>query len=434
MTNRFFIFIVAQCIIAIVMYLVFSLQFINDSTKTQDMKWQEQQQPTQLEQLDWSLVEQLRNYSSEAIINKLLFAASKTPIEPFTFQSMLQCADRKLKQVDFDIKYWSYANPSVNEKMFTAGGSLILIYNQRIYKMNNWSTNPKVHVEVFFKLLTLLVKIVKLDNVILSVDFGDGILNIPQNARPTLLATKSIFSGEFLIPNFQIIRSLLSTKYPFAQHLPTKLPEASVYDFWKARKNTALFRGANSGPYYQELQHGTYPRFRLVEISKMYPELVDAGFSGYHMSFPKERKDEIMNYYGTVPMMSYSEAFSRYNYYVSVDGNTAAWRVAYLMSAPLVLIKQQSIFIEHFYTSMREWEDFVPVRNDLSDLVDAIKLKAQQIVNNQMKFVLKYLATEGTLCYMYDLLHQLSTVQKYFKFAKYANETLIFNQKLELFK
>lgn len=77
----------------------------------------------------------------------------------------------------------------------------------------------------------------------------------------------------------------------------------------------------------------------------------------------------------------------------------------YLLAGGGLVLKQDSPYYEHFYGKLAAWEHFVPVRRDLSDLVDRIKWarendeKAQQIAINAKNFANENLLPQHVICY-----------------------------------
>lgn len=51
----------------------------------------------------------------------------------------------------------------------------------------------------------------------------------------------------------------------------------------------------------------------------------------------------------------------------------AAYRLPYLLAGDSVVLKQDSIYYEHFYNELRPWEHYIPISADLGDLLDKIQ-------------------------------------------------------------
>lgn len=45
----------------------------------------------------------------------------------------------------------------------------------------------------------------------------------------------------------------------------------------------------------------------------------------------------------------------------------------YLLSGNSVILKQDSIYYEHFYSDLQPWKHYVPFKKDLSDLLEKIQ-------------------------------------------------------------
>ncbi|VDO92024.1 unnamed protein product [Soboliphyme baturini] len=74
------------------------------------------------------------------------------------------------------------------------------------------------------------------------------------------------------------------------------------------------------------------------------------------------------------------------------------------MAGNSLIFKQDSHYEEHFYSLLKPWTHFVPVRRDLSNLVDQVKwamahdARSRHIVANMQSFVDAYLLPkEGEL-------------------------------------
>lgn len=67
----------------------------------------------------------------------------------------------------------------------------------------------------------------------------------------------------------------------------------------------------------------------------------------------------------------------QYKYQINMDGTVAAYRLPYLLAGDSVVLKQDSIYYEHFYNELRPWEHYVPVRADLGDLLEKIQWARQ---------------------------------------------------------
>jgi hypothetical protein len=58
---------------------------------------------------------------------------------------------------------------------------------------------------------------------------------------------------------------------------------------------------------------------------------------------------------------------------VNVDGTVAAYRLPYLLLGNSAVLKQESAYFEHFYPRLEPFRHFIPLKRDLSDLIEKIK-------------------------------------------------------------
>lgn len=90
---------------------------------------------------------------------------------------------------------------------------------------------------------------------------------------------------------------------------------------------------------------------------------------------------------------------------MTLDGTVAAYRLAYLLAGNGLVMKQDSNYYEHYYRLLKPWKHYVPVKRDLSDLVDQIKWaqehdeEARKISKRGRSFVRRYLNPKEIFCY-----------------------------------
>ena len=71
-----------------------------------------------------------------------------------------------------------------------------------------------------------------------------------------------------------------------------------------------------------------------------------------------------------------------------MDGTVAAYRFPYLMAGGSLIFKQDSNYYEHFYQDLKPYVHYVPIKADVSDIVE----KIQWARNHDEKVCLLYLA------------------------------------------
>ena len=65
--------------------------------------------------------------------------------------------------------------------------------------------------------------------------------------------------------------------------------------------------------------------------------------------------------------------YLQYKYQLNIDGTVAAYRFPYLMVANSLVFKQDSTYYEHFYRHLEPWKHYIPLKSDLSDVIEKLK-------------------------------------------------------------
>jgi len=134
--------------------------------------------------------------------------------------------------------------------------------------------------------------------------------------------------------------------------------------------------------------------------------------------FPIRRKSLYQLYYFSEDETKYGKKspyvpfpdFFNYRYQINIDGTVAAYRLPYLLLGNSLVLKQDSKYYEHFYSVLKPYEDFLPIKSDLSDLIDQIKWaqenenKILQMIKSANLKVSKALEPRELLCYWTTVL------------------------------
>ncbi|XP_055634430.1 protein O-glucosyltransferase 2-like [Toxorhynchites rutilus septentrionalis] len=147
-------------------------------------------------------------------------------------------------------------------------------------------------------------------------------------------------------------------------------------------------------------------RLDLVGISRSNPDVVNASLTNFFF-FPDEEK-----IYGPkVAHISFFEFFD-YKYQINVDGTVASYRFPYLLGGSSVVFKQDSKYYEHFYSKLQSGVQYIPIKKDLSDLIQSIEQAKSmeenmlEIRNNAKIFAEENLLPKSILCYYGNLFRQ----------------------------
>ena len=144
----------------------------------------------------------------------------------------------------------------------------------------------------------------------------------------------------------------------------------------------------------------------LVRLSKRHPDLLDANLT--RMFFFRDQLSEFEPLSAYVPMTRFFD----YKYQISLDGTVAAYRLPYLLSGDALVLKQTSSYYEHFYRDLVPYEHFLPLKNDLSDVIEQIQWardhddEVQRIVKQAQEFTQRNLLPHQILCYHVRVLDE----------------------------
>ncbi|XP_030743548.1 protein O-glucosyltransferase 3 [Echinops telfairi] len=107
----------------------------------------------------------------------------------------------------------------------------------------------------------------------------------------------------------------------------------------------------------------------------------------------------------------------KYKYQVNVDGTVAAYRFPYLMLGDSLVLKQDSPYYEHFYMALTPWKHYVPIKRNLSDLLEKVKWakendeEAKKIAKEGQLTARELLQPHRLYCYYYSVLQKYAALQ-----------------------
>lgn len=191
------------------------------------------------------------------------------------------------------------------------------------------------------------------------------------------------------------------------------------------KEEKIFWRGSSTGGTYNLNNYATLPRLSLVMMSKSFPHLIDAKFTNYVQFSDDKSGQDLRNVleilFGQEHKWVKERDHLKYKYLISVDGNTAAWlRVPWIMLSNSVLLKQESDYIEIFSSSMKPFVHYVPIKHDLSDIMEKLEWlknndeQAKKIAYNATKFVEENLMPEHIHKYVaiiFNRYHELQNFQ-----------------------
>ena len=258
--------------------------------------------------------------------------------------------------------------------------------------------------------------------------FGDNqplISHKYDQYSPILSMVTTKDHSDIPIPTGDDWSRIASKESKYFTHSCNAFPQ--IEDFkveWENKKPTAVFRGASTGC---GVTIDTNIRLKLAYISANTPPdkdglLLDAGISKWQLR-PRKLKTEKYLQTINVPEMNKKgiklASFltpiqqSEYKYLVNVDGHVSAFRLSLEMSMGCCILLAESKYKLWFTDMIKPMIHYVPIKSDLSDLIDQIKWcrshdsECKKIANNSRKFYLRYLQKDGVLDYLQKLIIDL---------------------------
>jgi hypothetical protein len=188
----------------------------------------------------------------------------------------------------------------------------------------------------------------------------------------------------------------------------------SVITSWQAKINQMIWRGGPNDGVYTPHNLNEFPRGRLVMLSELHPNLIDATFNNYPPNFVDHRDAFTARF----PSRFVNPVeMARYKYQIDVDGVTAtftglAWK---LLSGSLVF-KQDSPNKTWFHDLLGPWEHYIPLRNDLGDLLEKLDWarvndeQCKKIAANGRQLIIKNALPDSMRSYCAAVLKQYKSL------------------------
>jgi hypothetical protein len=145
---------------------------------------------------------------------------------------------------------------------------------------------------------------------------------------------------------------------------------------WEDKINTCIWRG--------DIKNGYSYNFFNIPESKVHPREY----------FIQLYEKSLLNNINFKNELTSIEDQIKYKYILDIDGFASTWSATvWKLYSGSVLLKQKSVWSQWYYDDFKEYEHYVPVENDFSDLNNQIQWcidnddKCKIIVSNAKKFV-----------------------------------------------
>ena len=184
---------------------------------------------------------------------------------------------------------------------------------------------------------------------------------------------------------------------------------------WKTKKNICVFRGSATG-CGMTLENNM--RLKAAQLSLENENILDVGITDWKAR-PKKYSDgpvQIINpndfqFKKALPLTRSEQ--SNYKYILNIDGYVSAFRLSSELRMRSVILIVESDYKLWYSQWLVPYEHYVPVKKDLSDLIDIIQWcikhdkECSKIAENAYTFYEKYLTKDGIFDY---LQHKMNTI------------------------
>ena len=202
---------------------------------------------------------------------------------------------------------------------------------------------------------------------------------------------------------------------------------------WWEKEDRAVFRGAirQSTLIFNETTNAlgwintnpdnwhVFGRGKLWKLSQERPDLFDVGLTRASSVPELEAILQSMNW-AAKPSLTMNEQAEKYRYVIYLEG-TCGWadRLKNLLASGLTIFLQTTPCHEFFLPLLRPWIHYIPVRNDLGDLVERVEWAranpeaAQEIGLNGAELARTQLRREDWRAYMEAVFEVYSGLMRY---------------------
>ncbi|KAF8209400.1 glycosyl transferase family 90-domain-containing protein, partial [Mycena galopus ATCC 62051] len=193
---------------------------------------------------------------------------------------------------------------------------------------------------------------------------------------------------------------------------------------WTQKKSQLYWRGMGSGGLIIGENYHRFPRYRLMHIGWANPELMDVRITSVSDVYCRNDHEascdraKVEAEYNITGQVEPREDSYKYKYVLDVDGATFSGRFIGLLRTGSLVFKS-TIFEEYFNDWIRPFEHFVPVRPDLSDLIEKIEWananprEAQLIQRRGQEVAWRVITDDQNDCYMYAASIEWAQLQDY---------------------
>ncbi|NBO24551.1 MAG: hypothetical protein EBU93_04895, partial [Chlamydiae bacterium] len=116
--------------------------------------------------------------------------------------------------------------------------------------------------------------------------------------------------------------------------------------------------------------------------------------------------------------LSLVDLVKTYSFLIDIGGNGWSGRLKFLLFSKRPLLLVDRVYIEYFYSDLQPYVHYIPVKSDLSDLIDQTKWiydhpeKAEEIANHAFDFAMENFVLDKFLRRVYHVYNHIVTLTK----------------------
>jgi hypothetical protein len=273
---------------------------------------------------------------------------------------------------------------------YTVQDNEVFVDNQFVDTKRNY---PRIF--NYFDALTCLCKTKGLPDVTFLISINDGLNSkedIPVFAMCKMDSDRIILLPDYeaLGTRFQVLKGVDITKIKFP---------------WEEKMSQLIWRGSTAQLFVRILERHLprLSRLKLCELSEMYPELIDAKYTIFTQG--GEKIPYLKKFQGDT--ISFKDQMY-YKYHILIDGNVCPYtKSGWKFFTNSLIFKPHSKWVQWYYGDLKPYVHYVPVKEDLSDLVEKLHwaqgndAEAKKIATNCREFALNHLTLSDQLLYLY---------------------------------
>lgn len=277
------------------------------------------------------------------------------------------------------------------------------------------TNNASGRASYVLKALKYLIETIGLPDLDVVMTMADAVNDhysfLNQKGPVFAFAKKKDTKNVILIPDFEALSD-------YKERFDDKSLQRYV---WENKEKKAFWRGATTGNIYKKNNLFSIPRVKLTLLSLKYPNLVDAKFTAILPMCENEAEiKKILSDHDLLANYANIDDQLKYQYLIDIDGNSCSYsRCYWILLSNSMLLKQESDDIQWYYKGLIPYQNYVPYKNDFSDIIDKVEwaikhdCNAKRIAINATEFARKDLSVEYIYLYFYKVLLEYARLQEH---------------------